>query len=151
MGAEVLATWVLGLKIGGTLVFATIPVLLFPRFLIKKLLGRVPEPILYFRLLGWAWVALLVGYTEGLVRLLSYNEWPDWTLRMGIVSNGGATCIVAYHLLRDRFCPSSAGGDIDEETGKMEGGSAVKIALWGAVGFLGAITTGLAVSLAIGP
>jgi len=53
---------------------------------------RIPFPremLVFLRLLGWAYVALIVGYVFGL-RATQRGKYPKGTVWMGIVSNGGA-------------------------------------------------------------
>ena len=78
-------------KIGLTLVFWCVPLLLFPADLLEAI-GLPPQSSwLLVRLLGWAYLALSVGYGFGLHASLQGVRAPGpiWT---GIVSNGGA-CI----------------------------------------------------------
>ena len=63
--------------------------LLFPTSLLKSLGLKVPEPILFFRLLGIAYAALFVGYVFGLQTSLR-GGYPAAIVWVGIVSNGGA-------------------------------------------------------------
>ncbi len=53
------------------------------------LFGPVPQPILFIRLLGVAYLALVVGYSWGWVKSRQ-GEKVDEILWVGAVSNGGA-------------------------------------------------------------
>lgn len=139
MSGETLLSVVLVIKIAGTFFFAALPTLLASTKTIEKTLGIVPEPIVFVRLLGWAWIALLVGYLNGLQSLLR-GEWPFATIRVGIVSNGGAALILASYLINDK--------GIDE---KNENKKTLKndYLLWVGVGFVSAVTFGLILSVVI--
>lgn len=54
-----------------------------------------PEPLIFVRLLGAAYLALLVGYYMGL-RGLDKGESPIQAVYMGIASNGLACLLLAY-------------------------------------------------------
>jgi len=61
----------------------------------EKLGVPEPKPVLFTRLLGAAFLALLVGYALGL-RDLCRGEMPVNTMLVGIVSNGLACVILVY-------------------------------------------------------
>ena len=82
-------------KIVATVFVWCVPLLFFPESLLLSA-GLPTQPsLLFLRLLGWAYLALCVGYGIGLwqelqgVRLVC----PIW---VGIVSNGGACITLAY-------------------------------------------------------
>ena len=80
-------------KIALTILFWCAPLLLFPASLLEAL-GFPEQPTyLFVRLLGWAYVALCVGYGFGLRASLEGTRaaGPIWA---GIVSNGGACAIL---------------------------------------------------------
>lgn len=80
---------VLVVKIAMTVLVWCIPLLLFPVSLLQVLGFVVPEPHLFLRLLGMAYVALVVGYAFSLQSSLR-GEYPRSGVWVGIVSNGGA-------------------------------------------------------------
>lgn len=61
----------------------------------EKLGMPEPKPILFTRLLGAAFLALLVGYALGL-RDLHRGKMPVNTMLVGIVSNGLACVLIVY-------------------------------------------------------
>lgn len=76
-----------------------IPLLLFPAELLESAGFPVQEPTYMFvRMLGWAYLALCVGYWFGLKASLHGNivAAPLW---VGIVSNGGASVYLLYYAL----------------------------------------------------
>jgi hypothetical protein len=88
-------SWVYICKIFITLVFWSLPLLFLPEKLIAKW-GFIQKPnYIFVRLLGWAYLALCVGYGFGLNDALQgkRNLGVIWT---GIVSNGGASFILGY-------------------------------------------------------
>ena len=89
---------VLILKITVSTFAWALPFLLLPPSWLQAMVGPVPEPIISLRLLGLAYLALVVGYTAGLVEV-TRGRLPWGTLVMGLVSNGGATLLLAVHLL----------------------------------------------------
>lgn len=82
-------------KIAITAVFWCLPLLIFPASWFVALGVPSPEPIFIARLLGAAYLALLVGYYEGL-RSLAKGESPLPVMHMGITSNGFAAVLLAY-------------------------------------------------------
>lgn len=86
---------VLIFKIGATILFWSIPLLLFPASLLEAA-GFPEQPsYLFVRLLGWAYFSLCVGYTFSLQAALKGERLmgPIW---VGIVSNGGASLFLFY-------------------------------------------------------
>ena len=84
------------LKIAATVLFWCIPLLLFPAALLDAL-GLPEQPtLLFLRMLGWAYLALCVGYAFGLRAALQGERraGPIW---VGIVSNGGACVYLAVY------------------------------------------------------
>ena len=80
-------------KIVLTFLLWCIPLLLFPASVLTSLGFPVPEPQVFLRLLGTAYVALVVGYAFAL-RAISRDEYPASAVWVGIVSNGGAFLIL---------------------------------------------------------
>lgn len=85
---------VLVFKIAFTITAACIPLLLFPSSLLQWLGFSVPEPIIFLRLLGMAYAALIVGYAFGL-RASLQGLYPMSVIWVGIVSNSGAALMFA--------------------------------------------------------
>ena len=90
---------VLWTKIIVTIIAWAGPFLFAPSFILEALLPQVPKPILWLRMLGLAWFALVVGYSSGLHQLKSKGEFPFGIVYMGILSNGGAGTILLLGLL----------------------------------------------------
>ncbi|MEM9371504.1 MAG: hypothetical protein AAGA26_10135, partial [Pseudomonadota bacterium] len=80
---------VLIVKIIVTVFGVVLPFLAFSPEFVERLTGWRVEPVL-LRLYGIAIAALLVGYGYGLMEVLG-GWYPDGTVMMGLVSNGGAT------------------------------------------------------------
>ncbi len=90
---------VLIFKIVFTVVLWCLPLLFFPESLLIKLGLPEPSSMLFLRLLGMAYVALVVGYCFGLRKTLK-GERPTDVVWVGIVSNGGACLLLlSYGLL----------------------------------------------------
>ncbi|MEM8661010.1 MAG: hypothetical protein AAGF35_09005 [Pseudomonadota bacterium] len=85
-------------KIVITILLWALPFLLAPANVLQLLMGAVPEPIFNLRLLGWAYVALIIGYVGGLLQARN-GVMPLQIIAMGLVSNGGASLLVLGHLL----------------------------------------------------
>lgn len=82
-------------KIVITAVFWCVPLLFFPSSWFVALGLPTPEPLLLVRLLGAAYLALLVGYYFGL-QGLKKGESPAAVIHMGITSNGLATLLLVF-------------------------------------------------------
>ncbi|MEM7080034.1 MAG: hypothetical protein AAF513_15540 [Pseudomonadota bacterium] len=80
--------WSLWTKIGITCVLWSGPLLLLPRSVYDYLGFPALEPLVYFDLLGMSFAALVLAYTFGL-RILLRGVYPDQTVWVGILSNGG--------------------------------------------------------------
>ena len=80
---------VFALKIVLTVLVWCLPLLLLPAGWFEALGVAQRGDVLFLRLLGWAWLALCVGYGFGLqaARARRAAPGPVW---VGIVSNGGA-------------------------------------------------------------
>ncbi len=87
-------------KILFTLFIWCIPLLFFSSKLLA--FAGIPEPInvIYLRLLGMAYAALMVGYIFGLITTL-HGGYPIEVIWVGIISNGGAfLLLLIYGLLK---------------------------------------------------
>lgn len=87
---------VLIFKIAGTVILWCVPLLLFPSSLLTTL--GLPEQgsDMFLRMLGWAYLALCVGYAFALQASLQGKRLmgPIW---VGIVSNGGACGYLLFY------------------------------------------------------
>jgi hypothetical protein len=92
---------VLWIKIALTVVWA-VPLLLGPDCVFRALGFPPPEPRVFTRLLGAAFVALLVGYLQG-VQALARGEHPAGTVVVGMVSNGLACALLTGHGLAGAY------------------------------------------------
>jgi hypothetical protein len=88
-----LLAWVLSVKILFTLIFWSFPLVAFPASWFVRLGMPEPKPVLFLRLLGAAYLALVVGYISGLRRLGRGDEVRD-IVWVGITSNGSAFLIL---------------------------------------------------------
>lgn len=86
-------TIVLGIKIVFTALLWCILLLLFPESLLIQLGLPEPSTMLFLRLLGMAYLALVVGYCFGLSESLKGGH-PLNIVWVGIISNGGACLIL---------------------------------------------------------
>lgn len=93
---------VLCIKIAFTAFVWATPALLAPRKLILALGYPDPNPIIFLRLLGGAYLALLVEYIQG-VQSLQAGIYPATTVLVGIVSNGVAFLILAVGAVKDTW------------------------------------------------
>ena len=82
-------------KIAVTAIFWCLPLLTFPASWFVALGVPSPEPMLIARLLGAAYLALVIGYYAGL-KGLARGESPLPVMHMGIASNGFAAALLAY-------------------------------------------------------
>lgn len=82
-------------KILATVLFWCVPLLLFPAEWLAAI-GLPDQPTyLFVRLLGWAYLALCVGYAFGLHASMRGIRAPG-PIWVGIVSNGGACVFLLY-------------------------------------------------------
>jgi len=119
---------VLTLKIVLTAAVWCVPMLLFPPDVLRALGFPVPEPLLFVRLLGMAYVALLVGYGLGL-RDARAGRYPATVVWMGLVSNGGACLLLLVAACVGTWAPW---------------GAFARAVMWGSLFGTAAITAGLA-------
>lgn len=106
-----------------------IPPLFLPTCLLSCLGFVVPEPIIFLRLLGMAYAALVVGYCFGYQQARK-GERPLGVIWVGIVSNGGACLLLVFYAIRGTW---SAWGPF------------AQFVMWVSMVGTGAITTGLVV------
>ncbi|MEM8768952.1 MAG: hypothetical protein AAGE43_16010 [Pseudomonadota bacterium] len=114
-------------KIAVTILFWVVPLIAFPTGLLGALDMPTEPTDLFLRLLGWAYVALCVGYGFGLRAALADERLagPIW---VGIVSNGGASLYLTYY---------GASGAFSELTPLLQ------VLLWSSALATGLITLGL--------
>lgn len=94
---------VLWAKIAMTAVLWCVPLLLFPAGWYEAIgYPRPPEPMLFARLLGVAYLALGVGYLRGL-RALDRGGTADDAVAVGIVSNGLACAVLVGYAAAGTF------------------------------------------------
>jgi hypothetical protein len=92
---DLLAT-VLKIKVGFTLIFWSLPLLLLSDTWFVWMGMPEPEPMVFLRLLGAAFLALVVGYTSGLRRLRRGEDVRN-IIWVGITSNGSASLILLLY------------------------------------------------------
>jgi hypothetical protein len=114
-------------KIVLTIVAWCVPPLFFPRSVFLWLGFPEPTPLVFLRLLGMAYTALVVGYAFGLRDALK-GQWPLGVVAMGLVSNGGACLLLAACGLAGAWA---------------EWGVFARIFMWGSLLGTGAFTAGL--------
>ena len=87
---------VLVFKIAGTVFIWCIPLLLLPASMLEAMGFPPQDSYMFVRMLGWAYLALCVGYGFGLQASLAGRRLmgPIW---VGIVSNGGACLYLLYY------------------------------------------------------
>ena len=86
-------TLLLILKIIVTLIFVAIPLLFLKKHKLEKLTGISATTSQFFRLYGVAIMALLIGYSFGIVSAQNY-QFPWGVVIMGLFSNTGAAFIL---------------------------------------------------------
>ncbi len=88
--------FVLKAKIALTVVAWCVPLLFFPADLFVRLGFPSPTPEVFVRLLGMAYLALVLGYGLGL-RQSQRGVYPAQAVWVGILSNGGACTLLVLH------------------------------------------------------
>ena len=92
----------LRIKIIVTLFLWALPLLLVTEGLAQTLGLEVSTPLFFTRLLGAAYLALVVAYYSGLKQVLNGDS-ASWVVVMGLVSNGIATIILMVHCIEPAF------------------------------------------------
>ena len=82
-------------KISATLIFWCIPLLLFPKEILRQIGFPEHETYMFVRMLGWAYLALCVGYYTGLRASLKGVKIMS-PIYVGLVSNSGACIYLLY-------------------------------------------------------
>ena len=87
---------VLIVKIAATVLVWCVPLLLFPASLLQAIGFPEQSSYMFVRMLGWAYLALCVGYAFALQASLQGKRLmgPIW---VGIVSNGGACLYLCFY------------------------------------------------------
>lgn len=88
-----------------------LPLLTFPASWYPALGVPAPEPLMFARLLGAAYLALLVGYYLGL-RGVGAGENPAAAVLMGITSNGFACALLVYFGARGSWSEWGVGAQV---------------------------------------
>ncbi len=83
-------------KIGATLLAWCAPLLLLPGWLLTELGFPPQDTYMWVRMLGWAYLALCVGYGIGLKAALR-GEYIEGPVYVGIVSNGGGCAFLTWY------------------------------------------------------
>lgn len=97
-----LLIYILYIKITLTISLWAIPLLIFPDSFFALLGLPAITPELYRRLLGMAYLALVVGYIEGLISARK-GIFPTGIVLMGILSNFGASIILSIYAISGGF------------------------------------------------
>ena len=84
---------ILKVKVFFTLIFWSLPLLTFPASWFVRIGMPEPKPMLFLRLLGAAFLALVVAYTSGLCRLDRGDDVLN-IVWVGITSNGLSSLIL---------------------------------------------------------
>ena len=98
-------------KIAITGIFWCVPLLVFPPSWFVALGVPAPEPLIFVRLLGATYFALLVGYYMGM-KGMETGQSPVPVIFMGIASNGFACLLLAYFGATGAWSPWDAGAQI---------------------------------------
>ncbi len=118
---------VLLFKILATVIIWCIPLLCFPGAVLESI-GLPPHPTyMFLRLLGWAYLALCVGYSFAFIESMKGRRLMS-AIWAGIVSNGGACLLLLFH------------GAMGEWKGW---GLGAQVILWGSTVATACITSGL--------
>lgn len=114
-------------KISATVLFWCVPLILFPGAILEAVGFPAQPSYMFVRMLGWAYLALCVGYAFGLKASLRGQRaaGPVW---VGIVSNGGACAYLLFYGISGEW---SAWGGF------------VQFVLWSSVAATAVITCGL--------
>ena len=83
-------------KIGLTVVLWCLPLLTFSPALFRLFGLPTPRPMIFARLLGAAYAALIVVYAHGVAEL-DRGHLPTLAVRVGVVSNGLAALLLALY------------------------------------------------------
>jgi len=101
-------TWLFIVKIAGTLLLWCLPLLLLPAPAFAALGMPAPEPLLFARLLGGAYLALLAGYATG-IAAIGRGDAPRGQLTTAVASNGIAFLVLAAHGVQGAWSGWGAG------------------------------------------
>ena len=87
------------MKIGFTLLCWCLPLLLFPALIVEALGTEAEIVTVLLRLLGWAYLALCVGYFIGMKKAYK-GEYHEAPIFAGIASNSGVSLLLTWMALR---------------------------------------------------
>jgi hypothetical protein len=118
---------VLIFKIAGTLLLWCMPLLLFPSVVLESMGFPPQETYMFVRMLGWAYLALCVGYYFALVASLNGKRLMG-PIYVGLVSNGGACLFLLFYGFTGTWA---------------QWGGMVQFIAWGSAVATGLITLGL--------
>ena len=114
-------------KIGLTVALWCLPLLTFSPAMFRFVGLPTPRPMVFARLLGAAYAALIVVYAHG-VAALRRGDHPALAVRVGVVSNGLAALLLALHGAAGAWSTWATRGQLF-----MWGSLAVTLALTGAL------------------
>lgn len=83
-------------KIAATIFVWCVPLLLFPAATLEAIGFPKQDSYMFVRMLGWAYLALCVGYWFGLQASLAGQRLMG-PIHVGLVSNGGACLYLLYY------------------------------------------------------
>ena len=138
-------------KIAATVLFWCVPLILLPASWLEAAGFPPQSSYMFVRMLGWAYLALCVGYAFGLAAALKGARLmgPIW---VGIVSNAGACLYLLYYGLTGRNRTAGPAGPTSRRrsarpipmAGSWTGwGLAIQALAWGSALATAAITLGL--------
>ena len=115
------------IKIAATVFVWCVPLILIPAQLLEAAGFPEQDSYMFVRMLGWAYLALCVGYAFGLRASLDGKRLmaPIW---VGIVSNGGACLYLCYYGFTGTW---------------VEWSPLIQVILWGSAVATALITAGL--------
>ena len=87
---------VFAFKIGATVLAWCVPLIFMPASWLEALSFPGQDTYMFVRMLGWAYLALCVGYAFGLKEALRGRR-AMGSIWVGIVSNGGACLYLLYY------------------------------------------------------
>ncbi|PAX06959.1 hypothetical protein [Sphingomonas lenta] len=102
---------VLAVKIVGTVLPFALPLLLMSADALRQSFGYAPEPLLVARLLGWSYLAILIGYAGGFLEARR-GVFPTTAVAMGVASSAGASAIQASVLFGSGATRGPAASDL---------------------------------------
>lgn len=114
-------------KIAATIIFWCVPLLLFPSTVLQVVGFPEQSSYMFVRMLGWAYLALCVGYYFALRASLKGKRLMG-AIWVGVVSNGGACVYLLFYGVSGAW---------------SEWGAAIQFVAWNSVVATALITIGL--------